>query len=39
MNIDLANAASANKVATAASFHGGKAHSVFEGFIKKLSGK
>mgnify|MGYP001355682309 CR=1 FL=1 len=38
-NHELANTASLNKSAVAASFHGGKAHSTFKSIIEKLVGK
>lgn len=39
MNLEIANVASLNKAATAAGYHGGKAHSFFKGVIEKLTGK
>jgi hypothetical protein len=39
VNQELANVASLNKSAMAASFHGGKAHGFFKSIIEKLTGK
>jgi hypothetical protein len=39
VNQEIANEAALTKAATAASFHGGKAHGVFKGIIEKLTGK